>query len=46
MMLGAHMISSVRKFKREADAVSINRFPTVIVLLRFGNSDFVFADLK
>ena len=42
MMLGAHLISSGRKFQSEADAVSINSFPNVIVSLRFGTSDVVF----
>ena len=46
MMLGAYMISSGRNFQSEADSVSINFFPSVIVLLRFGTSDFVFADPK
>ena len=46
MMLGAHLISPGRKFQSEADAVSINRFPNVIVSLRFGTSDVVFADLR
>ena len=46
MMLGAHLISSGRKFQSEGDAVSIHRFPNVIVSLRFGTSDVVFADLR
>ena len=46
MMLGAHLISSARKFQSKADVVFINRFPNVIGLLRFGTSDSVFADLK
>ena len=46
MMLGAHLISSGRKFQREADAVSINLFPNLTALLRFGTSDGVFADLR
>ena len=41
MMLGARLISSRRKFQSEVDAVSINRFPNVIVSLRFGTSDVV-----
>ena len=45
-VLGAHLISSERKFQSESDAVSINRFPNVIVSLRFVTSDFLFADLK
>ena len=45
MMLGAHLISSGGKLQSEADAVSINRLPNVIVSLRFGTSDGVFADL-
>ena len=44
MMLGAHLISSGRKFQSEAAAVSINLFPNLTVLLRFGTSDGVFAD--
>ena len=40
-MLGAHLISSGRKFQSEADAVSINRFTNVIVSFRFGTSDVV-----
>ena len=36
MMLGAHLISSGRKFQSEAAAVSINLFPNLTVLLRFG----------
>ena len=43
-MLGAHLISSGRKFQSEADTVSINRFSNVIVSLLFGTSDVVFAD--
>ena len=43
MMLGAHLISSGRKFQ---SAVSINLFPNLTVLLRFGTSDGVFADLR
>ena len=39
MMLGAHLISSGRKFQSEVDTVSINRFPNVIVSLRFGTSE-------
>ena len=46
MMLGAHLISSGRKFQSEASAVSINLFPNLTVLLRFGTSDGVFADLR
>ena len=46
MMLGEHLISSGRKFQSKADAVSINRFPNVIVSLRFGTSDVLFADLR
>ena len=33
--LGAHLISSGRKFQGEADAVSIKRFPNVIVSFLF-----------
>ena len=40
MMLGAHPISSGRKFQGEADAVSNNRFPNVF-FLRFGTSDVI-----
>ena len=46
MMLGAHLISSGRKFQSEAAAVSINLFPNLTVLLRFGTSDGLFADLR
>ena len=46
MMLGARLISPGRKFQSEADEVSINRFPNVIVSLLFGTSDVVFADLR
>ena len=35
MMVGAHLISSGRKFQSEAAAVSINLFPNLTVLLRF-----------
>ena len=45
MMVGAHLISSGRKFQSEAAAVSINLFPNLTVLLRFGTSDGVFADV-
>ena len=44
--LGEHLISSGRKVQREVDAVSIKRFPNVIVSLRFGTSDVVFVDLR
>ena len=45
-MFGTHLISSGRKFQSEAAAVSINLFPNLTVLLRFGTSDVVFADLR
>ena len=45
-MFGTHLISSGGKFQREADAVSINHFLSLAVLLRFGTSDVVFADLR
>ena len=46
MMLGAHLTSSGRKFQSEAAAVSINLFQNLAVLLRFGTSGDVFADLR
>ena len=45
-MVGAHLITSGRKFQSEVDAVSTNRFPNVIVSLQFGTSDVEFADLR
>ena len=46
MMLDTHLISYGRKFHSEAAAVSINLFSNLTVLLRFGTSDVVFADLR
>ena len=46
MMLGAHLISLGRNHQSEADPVSINCFPNVIVSLRFGTSDIVFVGLR
>ena len=45
-MFGTHLTSSGRKFQSEAAAISINLFPKLTVLLRFGTSDVVFADLR
>ena len=46
MILGTHLIFSGRKFQSELAAVSIILLPNVTVLLRFGTSDVVFADLR
>ena len=46
MMMGEHLISSGRNFQSEANTVSINRFPNVIVSLRLGTSNVVLADLR
>ena len=46
MMMGEHLISSRRNFQSETNTVSINRFPNVIVSLRFGTSNVVLADLR
>ena len=40
-MLSTQFLSSVRKFQSKAVAVSINLFPNLTVLLRFGTSDVV-----
>ena len=45
MLLGAHLTSSGRMFQSGTAAVSIGLFP-MLVLLRFGTSNVVYADLR